>query len=76
MARPFAAPPDIPGDRAKALQTALLAVHRDASFLIEANKLGLDISPVAADEVALGIERMAQAPPSVFAYMRRLLGRQ
>jgi tripartite-type tricarboxylate transporter receptor subunit TctC len=76
MARPFAAPPGIPGDRARALQAAFLAVHRDASFLSEAGKFGLDISPVSADEVARGIERMAQAPPSVFAYMRRLLARQ
>jgi tripartite-type tricarboxylate transporter receptor subunit TctC len=75
MPRPFAAPPSIPDDRAKALQTAFIAVHRDASFLSEAEKLGLDISPVAADEVVRGVERMAQAPPSVFAYMRRLLAR-
>jgi tripartite-type tricarboxylate transporter receptor subunit TctC len=76
MARPFAAPPGIPDDRAKALQAAFIAVHRDASFIGEAEKLGLDISTVPADEVARGIERMAQAPPSVFAYMRRLLARQ
>jgi tripartite-type tricarboxylate transporter receptor subunit TctC len=75
MARPFAAPPSIPDDRAKALQAAFIAVHRDASFLSEAEKLGLDISPVAADEVVRGVERMAQAPPSAFAYMRRLLAR-
>jgi tripartite-type tricarboxylate transporter receptor subunit TctC len=76
MARPFAAPPGVPDDRAKALQAAFIAVHRDASFLTEAEKLGLDISPVGADEIARSIARMAQAPPPVFAYMRRLLGRQ
>jgi len=73
MARPFAAPPGVPDERAKALQAAFLATHRDARFLEEAGKLGLDISPVGAQEVVQGVERLAQAPPSVLAYMKRLL---
>jgi tripartite-type tricarboxylate transporter receptor subunit TctC len=75
MARPFAAPPGVPDERAKALQAAFLAVHHDARFLEEAEKLGIDISPVGADQVAEGIARLAQAPPSVLAYMKRLLAR-
>src|SRR5215471_2158724 len=75
MARPFAAPPGIPDERAKALQAAFLAAHRDPNFLEEARKLGLDISPVDADQVLEGIERLARAPPSVLAYMKRLLAR-
>ena len=75
MARPFAAPPGIPDERAKALQAAFLAAHRDPNFLDEAEKLGLDISPVDADQVLEGIERLARAPPSVLAYMKRLLAR-
>ena len=38
MARPFAAPPEVPADRAKALQTAFDATHRDKEFLAEADK--------------------------------------
>ena len=38
-------------------------------------KLGVDISPVGADQIARSVERLAQAPPSVIAYMKRLLGR-
>jgi hypothetical protein len=75
MARPFAAPPGVHDERAKALQAAFLAAHRDARFLAEAEKLGIDISPIGADQVARGVERLAQAPPSVFAYMKRLLSR-
>ena len=75
MARPFAAPPGVPDDRAKALQTAFLAAHRDASFLAEAEKLGVDISPLGADQVVRGVEQLAQAPPAVFVYMKRLLVR-
>jgi tripartite-type tricarboxylate transporter receptor subunit TctC len=75
MARPFAAPPGVPDARAKALQAAFLAVHRDARFLDEAEKLGIDISPVGADQMVRGVERLAQAPPAVFDYLRRLLAR-
>jgi hypothetical protein len=58
------------------LQAAFLAVHHDPRFLEDAEKLGIDISPVDADQMLLGIERLTRAPPSVFAYMKRLLVRQ
>jgi len=76
MARPFAAPPGVPRERAKALQAAFLALHRDPRFLEEAEKLGIDISPIDFDQVLLGIDRMARAPPAVLAYMKQLLARQ
>jgi tripartite-type tricarboxylate transporter receptor subunit TctC len=73
MARPFAAPPGVPDDRARALQAAFLAVHRDPAFLEEAAKFGLDISPAGGEQVARTVEEMAQAPPAAIDYMRRLL---
>ena len=73
MARPVAAPPGLPPERARALREAFWAVHRDAAFLTEAGDLGVDISPVDAEGVLRGIDEMAQAPPAVVDYMRRLL---
>ncbi len=75
MARPFAAPPDVPDDRAKALRDAFLATHRDPQFLAEAARMGLEISPVDANGLVRGIERMAQSPPAVAAYMKSLMTR-
>jgi tripartite-type tricarboxylate transporter receptor subunit TctC len=75
MARPFAAPPGVPEDRAKALREAFLATHRDPQFLAEAAKLGIDISPVDADAIVRGIARLAQAPESVLGYMKRMMAR-
>ena len=46
MALPFAAPPGIPADRAKALQSAFMAMCRDTAFVDEAEKLGIDMSPI------------------------------
>ena len=72
MARPFAAPPGVPADRARALQAAFLATHRDPAFLAEAAKLGLDISPVSAGDLTRGIEELAHATPATLEYMRKL----
>jgi tripartite-type tricarboxylate transporter receptor subunit TctC len=72
MARPFAAPPGVPEDRAQALRSAFLAVHRDPGFLAEAEKLGVDISPVGAHDVLMGIEQMAHGSPDALNYMTKL----
>jgi tripartite-type tricarboxylate transporter receptor subunit TctC len=73
MARPFAAPPGVPDERARALQAAFLAAHRDARFLAEAETLGLDISPVGPEDMTSSIDAMARASPEAFAYMKKLL---
>jgi hypothetical protein len=62
---PFAAPPDIPGDRAAALQTAFTAMCRDPAFLEEAEKLGFDVSPIDAAEVQQLLARSAATPRDV-----------
>ena len=51
MALPFAAPPGIPPDRAKALQDAFMAMCKDKAFLDDADKLGVDISPIDGDGI-------------------------
>jgi tripartite-type tricarboxylate transporter receptor subunit TctC len=73
MARPFAAPPGLPAERAAALQAAFLAAHRDAGFLAEAARLGIDISPVGADDMARGIEQLGRSSPATFDYMKKLM---
>ena len=50
MARPFAAPPDIPADRKAALIGAFDATMKDADFLAEAQKLNFDVRPVTATD--------------------------
>jgi maleate cis-trans isomerase/tripartite-type tricarboxylate transporter receptor subunit TctC len=67
MALPFAAPPDVPPDRAKALQTAFMAVCRDKTFVEEAEKLGIDMSPVDSDAILTLLARTAATPNDVIA---------
>jgi tripartite-type tricarboxylate transporter receptor subunit TctC len=73
LSRPFAAPPGLPGDRAKALQAAFLAVHRDPQYLDEAGRLKVDVSPIGGDEVLRAIEGIAGAPPDLLDYMKKIL---
>jgi tripartite-type tricarboxylate transporter receptor subunit TctC len=67
MALPFVAPPGLPAERAKALQTAFMAMHKDAAFLAEAKKLDLDISPINGAEVKKLLEQTAKTPKTVIA---------
>ena len=73
LSRPFAAPPGLPADRAKALEAAFLAVHHDAEYLDQAGKLKVDVSPIGGAEVLHAIEGIAGAPPELLDYMRKLL---
>lgn len=72
ISRPYAAPPDIPPDRAKALQNAFMAVLRDPGFLAEAATLDVEVSPVDGQEVLRRIERLAAYPPELLDYMKQL----
>ena len=74
LSRPFVAPPDLPPERAKALQAAFLAVHDDAQYREEAGKFKIDISPVGGEEILRAIDRIAGAPQELRDYMRKILG--
>ena len=67
MALPFAAPPGIPADRAKALQTAFMDMSRDPAFVSEAEKTGIDMSPVDGAGILKLLTATAATPKDVIA---------
>lgn len=75
LGRPLAGPPGIPADRLKALRDALTATMRDAEFLAEAGKAGLDIDPATPAEVDELLKRFAAFPPEVFRKAQQAIGR-
>jgi tripartite-type tricarboxylate transporter receptor subunit TctC len=75
LGRPLAGPPGIPADRLKALREALTATMKDAEFLAEANKAGLDIDPASVEEVDELLKRFAAFPPDVFRKAQEAIGR-
>lgn len=72
LARPFAAPPEIPAERAQALQRAFLAALADPDYLAEAARLNIDVSPLGADGVMAEFDRIQSAPPQFVDYLRKL----
>jgi tripartite-type tricarboxylate transporter receptor subunit TctC len=73
MALPIAAPPDLPPDRAKALQTAFMDMNRDPGFVAEAQKLGLDVSPIDGNAVVKLIAQMAATPKDAIAQFNEMI---
>jgi tripartite-type tricarboxylate transporter receptor subunit TctC len=72
LSRPFAAPPGVPPDRAKALQKAFMAAHQDALYLDDAARLNVDVSPVGADAVMRALALIEEAPPQLLEYLKKL----
>lgn len=74
MSLPFVAPPGVPADRVKALQDAFMAMCRDKAVLEEAAKLGIDMSPITAEEILKLVGRMAATPKEVIARYNAIAG--
>jgi tripartite-type tricarboxylate transporter receptor subunit TctC len=74
MALPFIAPPNLPADRAKALQNAFMATMKDPGFVAEAQKLDLDVSPIDGAAVAKLVHDMASTPPAVIDAFKTVSG--
>jgi tripartite-type tricarboxylate transporter receptor subunit TctC len=74
MSLPFVAPPGVPADRVKALQDAFMAMCRDPAVLDEASKLGIDMSPINAEEILRLVGRMAATPKEVIARYNAIAG--
>lgn len=72
LARPFVAPPNIPADRAKALQNAFIKTNADPFYLEEGQRLKLDMSPVGPDQAAILIAALSSAPSDLLGYLKNL----
>jgi tripartite-type tricarboxylate transporter receptor subunit TctC len=73
LSRPYAAPPDIPADRAKALQDAFMATHKDPAYLAEAQKVGIEVSPISGDEIRQLIDKIAKTPADQLKRIEKLI---
>ena len=65
MALPFAAPPDLPPERAAALQSAFTAMCRDKAFIAEAQHLGIELSPIDGAAIVALLAHTAATPHDV-----------
>jgi tripartite-type tricarboxylate transporter receptor subunit TctC len=65
MARPFAAPPAIPADRAATLRTAFEQTMKDPEFLADAKKMNADINPVSAERLDSLVKELYATPKPI-----------
>ena len=71
---PFAAPPGVPADRAQALQTAFMEMCKDPAVLADAEKLGIEMSPIDGATVIKSIASAAATPRQVIDRYNSLVG--
>jgi tripartite-type tricarboxylate transporter receptor subunit TctC len=73
LGRPFLAPPEIPADRAAALQHAFSETLADRQFLAEAGRLRLEINPISGEEIRQLVIEAYSTPDNVVEKTRELL---
>jgi tripartite-type tricarboxylate transporter receptor subunit TctC len=74
LSLPFAAPPGVPADRAQALQAAFMAMCQDRAVLDDAEKLGIEMSPIGGAMVLTSIAHAAATPRDVIERYNALVG--
>ncbi len=72
--RPYMFPPGVPAERVAAMRKALFATFKDARFVEEATKTGLDVkSPRTGEQLAALIERIyRETSPTLVARLKKL----
>jgi tripartite-type tricarboxylate transporter receptor subunit TctC len=73
LSRPYAAPPGVPPERAQALQQAFMATQKDPAYLADAQKVGIEISPVGGAEIRKLINQIANTPPAQLKRIESLI---
>jgi tripartite-type tricarboxylate transporter receptor subunit TctC len=73
IARPLALPPDVPRERVQALRDAFDATMQDPLFRDEAQKIGLELSPLAGEAIDRLIAQIQATPEPVVERLRKLL---
>lgn len=73
MGRPFMLPPDVPKDRASALQQAFDEALKDKDLLADAEKRGMEIDPVGGKRIAELLDIVYSTPPALAERIRQIV---
>lgn len=74
IARPFAAPPGVPAERATLLRRAFDETMKDPAFLADAKGLRLEIDPMTGEQVQDVVRRVLGTPRPVISQIQTVLG--
>jgi tripartite-type tricarboxylate transporter receptor subunit TctC len=70
---PYAAPPNLPADRARALQTAFDKMSRDGAFIADAKQRRVELSPSDGEQIMAALRRSAAVPKQVIERFNAIL---
>ncbi|MFN3889856.1 MAG: Bug family tripartite tricarboxylate transporter substrate binding protein [Beijerinckiaceae bacterium] len=73
MGRPFMLPPDVPKDRAAALQKAFDDSLKDKDLIAQAEKQGMELDPVTGKRIAELLDIVYSTPPALAERIRRIV---
>jgi tripartite-type tricarboxylate transporter receptor subunit TctC len=73
LSRPYAAPPDVPPERARALQKAFMDTHKDPAYLADAEKVGIEVSPIDSAAIRKLIDQISKTPPEQLKRIESLI---
>lgn len=73
MAWPFAAPPGVPADRAKALQNAFASVLKDSELVAQAGREGLDLNYVPPAQIERILADVYATPEPIIATLKEII---
>jgi tripartite-type tricarboxylate transporter receptor subunit TctC len=73
IGRPFVAPPDLPPQRLKMLRDAFTATMKDADFVADAKKTGLDLDPEDGEHLAALINKIYATPKAIVERVGKLI---
>jgi tripartite-type tricarboxylate transporter receptor subunit TctC len=74
LARPFVMADGVPADRVAIIRKAFNDVTKDPEFVAEANKTGINVNPVLADEVQKTVARVYATPEALLQRVRQMVG--
>ncbi len=72
-ARPYFVPQDVPAERVQALRRAFDATMKDPAFIVDAQKLQLEISPMTGEAMQALVGELTRTPPEIVARVRAAL---
>jgi tripartite-type tricarboxylate transporter receptor subunit TctC len=72
VGRSIIAPPGLPVERVQSLRVAFDAMVRDERFIAEAQKMGMEVSPLSGGALESQISRMKDLPPNLAKKARTL----
>jgi len=71
--RPYVVGPGVPKERVEALRVAFVTMLKDANFLADAQKIGLEVQVVAGEDLQSIVDRIYASPTEIVGKMKSAL---